>query len=91
MQNIRVLFQYFQSVHGLFASIPSIRCKEESPVSVCWKDIKAAFRVKGCVYLYVNPMRAFLLPDGQANVSDGELWSFIAEHMGEKAKPKTPI
>ena len=28
MQNIRVLFQYFQLVHGLFASIPSTRCNK---------------------------------------------------------------
>lgn len=60
--------------------------REEPPVVVKWKDVQAAFRVKGCVYLYVSPVRAFLLPDGQADAGDETLWGYIAEHMGGKAK-----
>lgn len=60
--------------------------KEEPPVSVKWKDVQAAFRVKGCAYLYVNAARAFLLPDGQADVPDDAVWACIGEHMGDRAK-----
>ena len=60
--------------------------KKEPPVSVKWQDIQAAFRAKGCVYLYVNAARAFLLPDGQADAGDEEVWAYIAEHMGARAK-----
>lgn len=60
--------------------------KEEPPVTVRWTDLQAAFRVKGCVYLYVNTARAFLLPDGQADAGDDALWNCITQHMGAKAR-----
>ena len=60
--------------------------KKEDAVSVPWKDVQAAFRHRGCVYLYVNAARAFLLPDGQADAGDDEVWGYIREHMGERAK-----
>ncbi len=60
--------------------------KAEPPVTFKWSEAQAAFRVKGCVYLYVNAVRAFLLPDGQADVPDDEVWAYIAGHMGDKAK-----
>ena len=60
--------------------------KEEPPQEVPWKDIQAAFRDKGCVYLYVNAARAFLLPDGQASASSEALWAFIQERLGAKAR-----
>lgn len=60
--------------------------KKEDVQAVKWPDVRAAFRVKGCIYLYVTPTRAFLLPDGQANVSDGEVWSYLKEHLGDRAK-----
>ncbi|MBP5749666.1 MAG: YcxB family protein [Firmicutes bacterium] len=28
-----------------------------------WEDVHAAYRAEGCIYLYVSPTRAFLLPD----------------------------
>ena len=40
--------------------------KAEATVSLEWKNIHAAWRDKGCIYLYATPARAFLLPDGQA-------------------------
>lgn len=60
--------------------------KDEPPLDVPWKDVQAAFRAKGCVYLYVNAARAFLLPDGQADADPAALWALIEKHMGAKAK-----
>ena len=58
----------------------------EAPVRLPWKEVQAAFRAKGCIYLYVNAARAFLLPDGQANVPDAEVWEYLKEHMGGKCR-----
>ena len=60
--------------------------KQESPLSVAWKDVPAAFRDKGCVYLYVNAARAFLLPDGQGDAPAEEIWEYLVKHMGERCK-----
>ena len=63
--------------------------KQEEPLSLPWQDVRQAIRVKGCVYLYVSPVKAFLLPDGQANVSDAAVWRFLTAHMGaEKCRNK---
>lgn len=62
--------------------------KAEEAVHVPWKDAQAAFRVKGCIYLYVNAAKAFLLPDGQCDASPDEVWAYLVKHMGEKAKDK---
>ena len=60
--------------------------KEEAPVQLPWKEVQAAFRAKGCIYLYVNAARAFLLPDGQGNVQPEELWAYLVKHMGQRCK-----
>ena len=61
--------------------------KNEEPLTVGWQKIHQAFRVTGCTYLYVNPERAFLLPDGQADTSDEEVWQYLVNRMGkEKCK-----
>ena len=61
---------------------------EEAPLVAPWKDVQAAFRVKGCIYLYITAARAFLLPDGQAEggVSAEEIWDYLNKHMGERCK-----
>ena len=56
--------------------------KPGETVTVPWQDAGQAFRMKGCVYLYASPTRAFLLPAGQANVSDEELWQALVQRMG---------
>ena len=56
--------------------------KKEEPLKLPWSSPAQAFRMKGCVYLYITPARAFLLPDGQADAPDGEVWAFLARHMG---------
>ena len=58
--------------------------KAEESVSLKWSQLAAAYRAKGCVYLYVNPARAFLLPDGQADVPDDARWAYLEKHMGGK-------
>lgn len=60
--------------------------KQEPPAVFKWSEAQAAFRVKGCVYLYANAVRAFLLPDGQSDAPDEAVWAYITEHMGDKAK-----
>lgn len=58
--------------------------KKEDAVSVAWKDVPRAFRAKGCIYLYVSAARAFLLPDGQANVPQDKVWQTLIRHMGDQ-------
>ena len=57
--------------------------KPESPVDLYWNQFFAAYRRKDCIYLYVNPQRAFILPSGQSSASDEELWRFISGNMPE--------
>ena len=60
--------------------------QSESQVDVSWKDVQAAFRDRKCIYLYITPVRAFLLPDGQADCEPEELWAYIEKHIGSKAR-----
>ena len=59
--------------------------KEDAQV-IKWADVQAAFRRKDCIYLYVSPVRAYLLPNGQADVADEALWAYLKEHLGNKCK-----
>ena len=56
--------------------------KKEDPLRLSWAETRRAFRAKGCIYLYVSPVKAFLLPDGQADASDAQVWAYLLEHMG---------
>ena len=60
--------------------------KREDVQAVKWPEVQAAFLRKGCIYLYVSPAKAFLLPDGQADATDGEVWAYLKDHMGDKCK-----
>ena len=60
--------------------------KKEDAQAVKWQDVQAAFRRKDCVYLYVSPVRAYLLPSGQADAGDDELWAYLREHLGVKCR-----
>ena len=53
-----------------------------APVDLPWDKLWAAFRRPDCVYLYVNPERALILPDDQAGVTPQALWRFLQEHLG---------
>ncbi|MBR0408736.1 MAG: YcxB family protein [Clostridia bacterium] len=63
------------------------RRKTDERVVLPWKDVLQAYRDKGCIYLYVHTVRAFLIPDGQASVPADDVWAFITAHM-EPAKCK---
>ncbi len=63
--------------------------RKESPLVMKWPDVQAAFRAKGCVYLYANAARAFLLPDGQASVDDDALWAYLEAHMGDRCRSRS--
>ena len=58
--------------------------KEEAPLEMEWSSLQRAFRKKGCIYLYVTAAKAFLLPDGQASVPDGEVWEYLLRHLGSE-------
>ena len=60
--------------------------KDEGQLDVAWKDVQQAFRARDCIYLYITPVRAFLLPDGQADCAPDELWAYLEKHMGGKAR-----
>ena len=58
--------------------------KKEDPLEMDWESVRQAFRKKGCIYLYVTAAKAFLLPNGQADVPDQEVWQFLTEHLGHE-------
>jgi hypothetical protein len=58
---------------------------QQEELTLPWDKLHAAYRVKGAIYLYVLPTRAFLLPDGQADVSDDALWAFITKKLPKDA------
>ena len=55
-----------------------------SRVDLPWTSMWGAFRRKGDIYLYATPARAFILPAGQADVPDAQVWKMITQYMGEK-------
>ena len=58
--------------------------KKEGSLEMNWNSVRQAFRRKGCIYLYVTAVKAFLLPDGQANVPDQEVWQYLVSHLGKE-------
>ena len=46
-------------------------------VSRPWEEVYGAWRVKGCVYLYAAPGRAYLLPEEQAAGGMERLWALL--------------
>lgn len=57
---------------------------EGGTLRVKWNNLHAVYRVKDCIYLFVSPRQAFLLPDNQGNVSPDELWNFLSEHTAKE-------
>ena len=56
--------------------------EKEPAVELDWAQLWGAFRRPDAIYLYVNPQRAFILPDGQASASPDELWRFLQKRLG---------
>jgi hypothetical protein len=55
--------------------------KADEEADLEWKKIPAAFRRKKAIYLYAAPTRAFILPDGQGDASQDELWAMLVKHL----------
>ncbi len=55
--------------------------KAEEDLVLSWSQVPAAFRRRKCIYLYVTPQKAFLLPENPENCSLEEVWSFLLSHM----------
>ena len=58
--------------------------RQEDALEMEWTAVQKAFRRKGCIYLYVTPTKAFLLPEGQADAPDEEVWDYLTAHMGNE-------
>lgn len=56
-----------------------MKANEETDLE--WGKIPAAFRRKGAIYLYAAPTRAFILPDGQGDASQDELWALLEKNL----------
>ena len=55
--------------------------KTEPEVTLAWDKIFGAVRAKGAIYLYAVRTRAFILPNGQSDATDGELWALIKANL----------
>lgn len=55
--------------------------KEGGTLRVRWDQLHMVYRASSCRYLFVSPRQAFLLPDGQANVSDEALDAFLRDRL----------
>ena len=56
--------------------------KQENTGIISWEKGAQAFRRKGCIYLYATPVKAFLLPAGQADAPDEDVWETIRNGLG---------
>lgn len=52
--------------------------KGNETADFAWADVHMAYRVRGCIYLYVSAARAFLLPDC---ADSGRAWALITEKL----------
>lgn len=58
-------------------------------VDIKWKDMWRAVKTKTCIFLYVNPARAFLLPSHSTDNDFEAIWELIEKHMpAEKLRTK---
>lgn len=57
---------------------------EGGTLRVKWVDVDHVYRVDGCIYFFLSARQAFLLPDGQANVTADELWEFLEEQLPDE-------
>ena len=65
--------------------------KAGEAVTVPWNEAAQAFRMRGCIYLYASPAKAYLLPDGQADAPDIEVWNMIVSHLGADKCRQSPL
>lgn len=89
MQAVRARLQPARRVYTVTLREEGLRVennqKKEDPLEMDWASVHRAYQRKGCTYLYVTENRAFLLPDGQANVTDAEVWEYLVRHLGSRS------
>ena len=62
-----------------------------------WKSITGVWRASKAIYLYVEPERALLIPEGTKDVNLDQLWKFFCRQAGEekchdfRSKEETPL
>ena len=101
MQNIRVLFQYFQSVHGNFASIPSIRRNKTQ--SFDWAslyqvsldnmvDPRGVEPLSESRIARASPSAVYVLtfPPSNSHRQDSDFSSFIKSHRPQSLRRLVP-
>lgn len=54
---------------------------EGGTLRVRWDQLHMVYQAASCLYLFVSPRQAFLLPEGQASVSDEALQNFLKEKL----------
>ena len=57
--------------------------REKEKVEYAWENLHMAWRVKGCIYLYVLPTRAFLMPE---RAESDAAWDIICRHLPDLRK-----
>ena len=61
----------------------------DAPNQFEWSGMFGAYRVPGCVYLFVEKNKAYLLPDGQAE-GGADVWRLLGEMLpAEKLRDKS--
>ncbi len=58
--------------------------KQEEKVHLDWNALHGACRVNGAIYIYATVQKAFVLPDGQADISAQELWELVSRHIDKE-------
>ncbi len=71
---------YVVTLENSGVTVHNLQQKEED-LKLSWDGIWRAYQRKGCVYLYVSPAKAFLLPAGQADAPDRELLDVLREKL----------
>jgi len=56
----------------------------DEPLRYEWSTIHTVYRVDGCIYLYVLPEKAYLLPDGQAVEGSDALWQILTKMIPQE-------
>lgn len=56
----------------------------EEKAELKWEALHFAYLAKDCIYLYVTPKRAYLLPNVGAEPNPEALWSLITARLGSE-------
>lgn len=46
-----------------------------------WTQLFAAYHKNDCIYIYATQQKAYLLPEGQGNVKNDEIWAYLTEKL----------